>query len=307
MCSRNGPACRQPRVEKEDRDIRAVADTKVKVSVKASEPLQDATVVIDKGTSPMQSSANASDGSLTVAKPAHYYVASRVAGEMVALTDEYEISVVDDEAPTIEVVKPGRDARASSIEEVPVTIRAKDDFKVQNVELRYAVNGGAWQKVKLPVQGTEVQTKTLLQMEELGGKTPLVPGDLVTYYAATSDRNQSAQTDPTWCKCSPSSAVSRKAKAVAVVEAAAATARNSKSPSGNATCWSQLGISIVRASKNAVRRPSSKRARKCSPALKTNWQSKPRHSPIAHGRAHRSIPTLASGHSWKVSKQRSKP
>src|SRR5882724_195833 len=87
-----------PRVEKENRDIRAVADTQVKVSVQASEPLQDAVVVIDRDNTPMHSVANASDGSLTVGKSAHYYVAAHVAGELVALTDEYDIALVDDEA-----------------------------------------------------------------------------------------------------------------------------------------------------------------------------------------------------------------
>ncbi len=49
-----------------------------------------------------------------------------------------------DEKPTIEIAKPGRDWQASSIEEVPVRVRAKDDFRVQNVELHYSVNGGEW-------------------------------------------------------------------------------------------------------------------------------------------------------------------
>ncbi len=184
-----------PRIEDDERDIRAVADTQVKLTVSATAPLQDAKIVIDKATSSMQSNANQSGGELTVTKPARYHLESRVAGDMVALTDDYEISVDEDAAPTIEIVKPGRDARATSIEEVPVAIRAKDDFKVQSLELRYAVNGGEWQHVKLPAQSSDVQAKTLLRLEELGGKTPLVPGDLITYYAVTGDRKQSAQTD----------------------------------------------------------------------------------------------------------------
>src|SRR5262249_24816919 len=49
--------------------------------------------------------------------------------------------------------------------------------------------------VKLPSGAQEAEAKTLLQMEDLGGNTPLVPGDLVTYYAVTQDRGQKAETD----------------------------------------------------------------------------------------------------------------
>ncbi|HTE40535.1 MAG TPA: hypothetical protein VK629_06890, partial [Steroidobacteraceae bacterium] len=183
------------KVENEDRNIHAVADTRVSIEVKASEPLVDPVLIIDKKPSDMTAQATKSDGTLTVAKPARYHLASRVAGEMVALTDEYDITPINDEPPTIEIAKPGRDARASSIEEVPVNVNAKDDFNVAKVELRYAVNGGEFKTVKLGANSPNASSRTLLQMEELGGKTPLVPGDIVTYYAVAQDRGQKAETD----------------------------------------------------------------------------------------------------------------
>ena len=101
-------------------------------------------------------------------------------------------------------MKPGRDWRATSIEEVPVRIQAQDDFRVQNVELRYAVNGGKWQNPLL-VGGVQQghQSDSLLRLEELGAKQvingangkQLVPGDLVSYYAVAKDRKQTVQTD----------------------------------------------------------------------------------------------------------------
>ena len=75
-----------------------------------------------------------------------------------ALSDEYTIEIVADEKPTIEIRKPGRDWRATSIEEVPVRIQAEDDFKLRDVSLLYSVNGGEWQK--MPVGGGARAAKT---------------------------------------------------------------------------------------------------------------------------------------------------
>jgi len=39
--------------------------------------------------------------------------------------------VVTDEKPTVQILKPGRDYRATNIEEVPVGVKAQDDFKLR--------------------------------------------------------------------------------------------------------------------------------------------------------------------------------
>ena len=82
---------------------------------------------------------------IVVTKPGTYQIGARVANEFVALSDEYKIEIVTDEKPTIQIRKPGRDWRATSIEEVPVHIQAEDDFRLRDVSLRYSVNGGEWQ------------------------------------------------------------------------------------------------------------------------------------------------------------------
>jgi hypothetical protein len=191
-----------PKVEAKVRDISAVADTQVQLTVRASEPLDQPVLVLDESQIAMSANAGTANSgvptsvaALTVTKPGRYHLSSRVAGELVALTDDYDIAVVKDEPPTIEIVKPGRDWRATSVEEVPVVIRAQDDFRLNTLEMRYAVNGGEWQSVKLPANTQQVNAKSILQMEELGGKTSLVPGDLVSYYAVTKDRKESVQTD----------------------------------------------------------------------------------------------------------------
>src|SRR5690606_24968561 len=141
-------------------------------------------------------------GSLVIDKAGEYRIGTRMGDELVALTDDHAIDLIADQKPAVEILKPARDWQASSIEEVPVRVRAEDDFRVRDVELRYSVNGGEWQSVPLRGGGKELSTDTLLRLEELGAASPgagaetrLTPGDLVWYYAVARDRQQSVQTD----------------------------------------------------------------------------------------------------------------
>src|SRR6185503_12874785 len=149
---------------------------------------------------------NWSRGTIELTKAGTYRIHAKVGDELVPLTDEYPITIIDDQKPTIEIAKPGRDWQASSIEEVPVRVRAKDDFRVANVELKYSVNGGEWKTKPLtsqgPTQGKEVNQNALMRLEEMGdvqaavaADSHLTPGDIVTYYAVAKDRKQEVQTD----------------------------------------------------------------------------------------------------------------
>ena len=67
---------------------------------------------------------------------------------------QYTIDVLTDQPPTVSIAKPGRDTKASPIEEVFVEARAEDDFGVSDLELVYSVNGGA-EKIDPPVRRQE--------------------------------------------------------------------------------------------------------------------------------------------------------
>jgi hypothetical protein len=193
-----------PVTDDANRDIRAVAETDVKVEVFADAPLDSPVLILDGTTGALTREGNANAGNIAVKKPGRYQIAARVANEVVPLTDEYTIEVVDDEKPTIEIIKPGRDWRATSIEEVPVRIKAEDDFRLQDVELRYSVNGGQWRALQIDGATKQTNKESLLRMEELGTEQKsaatesapqLAPGDLVSYYAVAKDRKQTVQTD----------------------------------------------------------------------------------------------------------------
>jgi hypothetical protein len=127
-----------------------------------------------------------------------YFVAAKVGGEQIRLTDDYFITLLEDESPTIEFARPGRDWSASGIEEVTARILVEDDFLLESLELRYSVNGADWQSIDLPVdtQLAEVDHVFFLEnMSALSADASLVPGDLVSYFAIAKDRENTSRTD----------------------------------------------------------------------------------------------------------------
>jgi DNA-binding Lrp family transcriptional regulator len=133
-----------------------------------------------------------------VQQDGQYFIAAKVGGEQIRLTDDYFITLLEDEIPKIEFARPGRDWSASSIEEVTARISAQDDYLLESLELRYSVNGSDWQSIDLPVDTDTAELDHVFFLESLSAQAdaePMVPGDLISYYAIAKDRENSARTD----------------------------------------------------------------------------------------------------------------
>jgi hypothetical protein len=176
-------------------DVRAIADTEVVIEVSADRPMTPGELVVDEQLIPLRVDGNSATASFTVAQDGQYFVAARVGGEQIRLTDDYFVTMVDDDLPEIQFARPGRDWSASSIEEVTVRISASDDFKLESLQLRYSVNGGDWAAVDLPVDADVAEIDHVFFLESLAGDEALVPGDLISYYAVAEDRENAARTD----------------------------------------------------------------------------------------------------------------
>ena len=210
-------------------DISAVAGTRVEVEVSTDQPLGDAELIVNGETLEMTTDGTAATGVLEVSESGEYFVSTFFADDPVRLTDDYFIDVIPDSKPEVSVVRPGRDWRASNIEEVSVRVEASDDFGLDRLELHYSVNGGEWNIVELDVDGTHALSDEVLYLEELGktvgavglldllegnrltvdrldevrdaatGATDatsgLERGDLISYFAEAHDRDASERTD----------------------------------------------------------------------------------------------------------------
>jgi hypothetical protein len=109
------------------------------------------------------------------------------------VSDEFEIEVVENQAPILSFVRPGRDQKVSNLEEVPTQLRVEDDYGVNRLSMFYSVNGGPEKEVRLdvPRNSRSFSTSHTFYMEEF----EVEPGDFVSYYARATDAVTSSVTD----------------------------------------------------------------------------------------------------------------
>ncbi|HEX7237576.1 MAG TPA: DUF4175 family protein [Gammaproteobacteria bacterium] len=157
----------EPQVVEPGDDIRAVEGTKVTVELATDQPLEASELVVDGQRIAMTTADGVSSATLEVAKDGQYYVSTLFNGDSVKLTDDYQIEVTPDNKPVVKVVKPGRDWRASNIEEVTVRVEASDDFGLDRVEVRYSVNGGEWKTAPIDVNGNAIVGQQILYLEDM--------------------------------------------------------------------------------------------------------------------------------------------
>ena len=203
----------KPLVEDPGGDIRAVAGTEVEVEIETDKPLADGILrVNDEESLRLEADGPRTTGRLKVGKEGEYFVAAMYKGEIVRLTEDFFISVVPDKKPVVKFLRPGRDAKATSIEEVATEFQARDDFGLRSFDLYYSVNGGEIQKEPLLERRGRRESKAshTFSLEEMGSDyseagevideqlspaANLQPGDLVSYYAVARDGKASVQTD----------------------------------------------------------------------------------------------------------------
>ena len=203
----------KPLIEDPGGDIRAVAGTEVEVEIETDKPLAEGILRVNgEESTRLEPDGLRTTGRLKVGKQGEYFVAAMYRGEIVRLTQDFFISVVPDEKPVVKFLRPGRDSKATSIEEVVTEFQAQDDFGLRSFDLYYSVNGGEVRKEPLlDLRGrAESKAPYTFYLEEMGSDygedeaagderlspaADLQPGDLVSYYAVARDAKTAVQTD----------------------------------------------------------------------------------------------------------------
>jgi hypothetical protein len=194
---------RQPETIENGGDIAALRGTLVTVRVTPTRPARSGRLVVEGGA-PVALTADSTGvlaGVLRVDKPGFYKVELEgPSGRMLPASLDYTIDVLDDRPPSVRVSKPGRDTKATAVEEVFVEAVAEDDFGVSSLELLYSVNGGPEQRRALAGSGGRGSRETSGSHTFLLEELKLEPGDVIAYYARATDNNrvgtpQTASTD----------------------------------------------------------------------------------------------------------------
>ena len=181
-----------PRTIDQGGDIAALKGTTVRLRIHSTMATKAGRIVRgDRDQVPLTVNADGTlSGTLQVTESGIYRIElASPAGTLVSASPQYTIDVLTDEPPAVAFQKPGRDLRATSVDEIFVEAGAEDDFGVKQLELVYAVNGGPEKQVKLvgptPSPRAEVSAGHTFFLEELG----LQPGDVVAYYARATDND----------------------------------------------------------------------------------------------------------------------
>ena len=192
----------------------AVAGTKVGVILTTDKRLADGLLVVGEEEVPLRDNR----AQLEVGEDSSYHVAAMHRGERVRLTEDFFITAVPDEKPEVKIIDPGRDWRATSIEEVAVRVEATDDFGLRGLQLHYAVNGVDQDSVRLYARdgALEATARHTFFLEDLGTsvragapaaedgegllappapEANLLPGDLISYYIVAKDAKKEVRSD----------------------------------------------------------------------------------------------------------------
>lgn len=178
-------------------DIAALKGTVATIKARLTGKVRGARIVFADGKQ-TEMKAQGADfvGEVTVAVDTSYYIELVSAdGESYRGSNEYDVSVLEDQPPSISIERPGRDKKATNLEEVFAQAHAEDDYGVVSMDLHFTVNGGEEKKVNLQQLSRE-SARTLTGsytffLEEFN----LKPGDFISYYARARDANNEATSD----------------------------------------------------------------------------------------------------------------
>src|SRR5438094_960078 len=186
-------------VKKEENasDMVALKDTNVDVTVNGSQALSGGRLVFNDGkTVALKPTGEKTvTGTVKVDRTATFRIElTNKDGKSYLGPEEYSMEALEDQRPIVEFTKPGRDTKATKVEEVFTELRAEDDFGVNQLDLHFSVNGGPDQTVDLFASKAEKPKEISAGHTFFLEEYDLQPGDLVTYYGKAVDSRTPANT-----------------------------------------------------------------------------------------------------------------
>ncbi|NIR70437.1 hypothetical protein GWO43_03805 [candidate division KSB1 bacterium] len=188
-------------------DVWAPQGTTVKVVAVADKPLTQAAINLkgDKELRTVISSDTVVVASFKVTQDSYYRIhVTDTDGLTNEPAPEYYVHALPDQPPILSIDWPGRDIKATMVEEVPIKVHVQDDYGLKALKLLYTVNGDAEKQVALHDQRVsqsesssleefqEFEADNLFYLEDLD----VQPGDFLTYHAQAIDNSEASGADP---------------------------------------------------------------------------------------------------------------
>ena len=184
-------------------DLRAIEGTEAELQIEMDRPLNNGNLLLDSGQvlHLSGSGGNRYTAMVPMTKDGAYHVAATDAGQSVRMSEDYFIATDKAEHPQIALDKPGRDYRASPIEEVTMHVKGSAQFGLRDMHLHYSVNGGADKDVAMLKQpgARNADSSYTLRLEDY----KLQAGDVVSVYATAKDGHAEAKTEISFIQADP--------------------------------------------------------------------------------------------------------
>ena len=179
-------------------DFSTLPGTKVKIKLSSTKPLRSARIVFSQAEPlPLQASALRVSGEFSVHKAQKYKIILQDTSGLVNRAPiQYQINLHEDEAPYVEIVKPGEDLEGRLDAQLALKIAAEDDYGLRSLNLHYQIKAAAseterdtsWKR--LPVALWKGRKRSMEQDYILDfNRLALAFGDELRYYVSAEDNN----------------------------------------------------------------------------------------------------------------------
>ncbi|HXF47941.1 MAG TPA: DUF4175 family protein [Verrucomicrobiae bacterium] len=177
-----------------DGNIAALGGSRVTLNFEAQKPLSEAKLIFDDSKIvPAQVDGRRGVVEFSLARSGHYKVLVTDQNGNVNIDPiEYEIRLIADESPQVEITRPGADRDLTEQLFETLEIDAKDDFGFSSLHLHFTIASERTPERKkilnLPLNQPKENSLVLAYGWDLSGLR-LNPGDVVRYYAEVADND----------------------------------------------------------------------------------------------------------------------
>ena len=176
-------------------EVSALGGSRVSIEIKVNKTVRNGRLVFASGKNlPLRVRGKQLDGVFTVRKNDSYQIILEdTSGIKNQNPITYRVSVIEDNAPYVEITEPGRDVESPIDGTLPLKIEAEDDFGISALSLHYLIKNNHTTKTdttQIPLSVKRInshsgQSSYLLNFNKL----PLTFGDTLKYFARVLDNN----------------------------------------------------------------------------------------------------------------------
>ncbi|MCF7911218.1 MAG: DUF4175 domain-containing protein [Candidatus Cloacimonetes bacterium] len=181
-------------LQKASGHLKALSGTDITLSIKANNPIDTALVVFDDGAMLRMDRQGKSDFQVKFELEKNGFYRVNLQDFLGNMNDRVEktMTAIPDAYPEIVILSPGRDTLLDQNMLLPLSIRATDDYGLQNLKLKYYINNEAEDSliVQKDITGSAIELEYIFNLNDIW----LIPGDRLNYWLEITDNTPWGQT-----------------------------------------------------------------------------------------------------------------